>query len=361
MNNVFEKAKKNFGFGCMRMQMDGEQVDLQEFTKMVDAFMAAGFNYFDTAHVYINGQSETALRECLTSRYPRESYVLANKLSSSCFEKNEEILPLFQTQLDACGVEYFDFYLMHCMTQKSYPKYKECGAFETVRTLKEAGKVKHLAISFHDTPEYLDLILTEQPQIEAVQIQFNYLDWENPKVQSKGCYDVCRKHNKPMIIMEPVKGGKLVNLPEEARFELDQVGTGSDASFAIRFAASFDGVEMVLSGMGNVAMVNDNISYMGDFKPLSPAEFSAIEKVRQILIEKEKIACTACRYCCEVCPQQIPIPELFSAMNENSAFAYPDGSSKAADCLECGLCEDACPQHLPIRELLKKAAEKFDR
>ena len=360
MENVFAKAKKNFGFGCMRMQMDGEQVDLKEFTLMVDAFMAAGFNYFDTAHVYINGQSETALRECLTSRYPRESYVLANKLSSSCFEKNEYILPLFETQLEACGVEYFDFYLMHCQTSKSYPKFKECGAYETVQQLKAAGKVKHLAISFHDTPEYLDMILTEQPQIEAVQIQFNYLDWENPKVESRRCYEVCRKHNKPVIIMEPVKGGKLVNLPEDARTVLDSVGSGSDASFAIRFAASFEGVKMVLSGMGNMAMVNDNISYMQDFQPLSPAEFTAVEKVRQILIEREKIQCTACRYCCEVCPQQIPIPELFCAMNDSAAFAYPAESSKASDCLECGLCEDACPQHLPIRDLLKKAATKYD-
>ena len=361
MENIFENVKKNFGFGCMRMQMDGENVDLNEFTKMVDAFMNAGFNYFDTAHVYINGQSETALRTCLTSRYPRESYVLANKLSSSCFESNEEILPLFQTQLQACGVDYFDFYLMHCQTSKSYPKFKACGAYETAQKLKADGKVKHLAISFHDTPEYLDMILTEQPAIEAVQIQFNYLDWENPKVQSRRCYEVCRKHNKPMIIMEPVKGGKLVNLPDDARAVLDEVGNGSDASFAIRFAASFEGVKMVLSGMGNMAMVNDNISYMQDFQPLSPAEFSAIEKVRQILIERDKIACTACRYCCEVCPQQIPIPELFIAMNENTAFTYAADSSKASQCLECGLCEDACPQHLQIRELLKKAAAKFDK
>lgn len=360
MANPFADVKKNFGFGCMRMQMDGDKVDLAEFTKMVDAFMAAGFNYFDTAHVYLDGQSETALRHSLTSRYPRESYVLANKLSSSCFEKKEDILPLFQQQLNACGVEYFDFYLMHCQTRKSYPKYKECDAYAVVEELRKQGKVRHLAISFHDSAEYLDYILTEQPQIEAVQIQFNYLDFENPKVESRKCYEVCRKHGKPVIVMEPVKGGKLVNLPEQARSILDAIGNGSDASFAIRFAASFEGVEMVLSGMGNMAMVNDNISYMQDFKPLSTCEFVAVERVRHILLELEKISCTACRYCCEVCPQQIPIPGLFKAMNENTAFPYPDNTQKAGSCLQCGKCEDACPQHLPIRQLLKKAAEKFD-
>lgn len=357
---AFERVEKNLGFGCMRMQMDGELVDRQEFTKMVDTFMQAGFNYFDTAHVYLAGDSERALKDCLTSRYPRESYVLANKLSFSCFEKQEDILPLFQSQLDACGVEYFDFYLMHCQTQKSYPKFKDCRAYETVLQLRAEGKIKHLAISFHDSPKYLDFILTEQPEIEAVQIQFNYLDWENPKVQSRRCYEVCRKHGKPVLVMEPVKGGKLVNLPDKAKAVLAQLNAGSEASYAIRFAASFEGVFMVLSGMGNVGMVQDNISYMQDFKPLTNAELEAVAQVRHILTQEEQIPCTACRYCCEVCPQQIPIPELFASMNQRERFQYDEGTNIAGICLGCGKCEDACPQHLEIRHLLQIAANKFD-
>ncbi|MBE6794459.1 MAG: 4Fe-4S dicluster domain-containing protein [Ruminococcaceae bacterium] len=363
-------AKKNFGFGCMRMQMVGDEVDHSEFTKMIDAFMDAGFNYFDTAHVYINGKSETALKKCLTSRYPRESYVLTNKLSPSNFNSNEEIRPLLDLQLEACGVEYFDFWLMHAMNTELFDKYKKCRAFETVLELKEEGKIRHLGISFHDKAEVLRQILTEYPQIEAVQIQFNYADFEDENIESRKCYEVCREFNKPIIVMEPVKGGALVNLPHKADEILRNLKGGSNASYAIRFAAGFEGVFMVLSGMGNMSMMEDNLSFMTDFSPLNSEEKSAISKVCEILKNQDTIPCTDCKYCIEGCPANIPIPHIFKVYNGKKQLKENSTSSdylkavgdkgKASDCILCGMCEAACPQHLKIRELLKEAAEEFE-
>lgn len=363
-------AKKNFGFGCMRMQMVGDEVDHAEFTRMVDAFMDAGFNYFDTAHVYINGKSETALKACLTSRYPRESYILTNKLSPSNFNSNEEIRPLLDLQLEACGVEYFDFWLMHAMNTELFEKYKRCRAFETALELKAEGKIKHLGISFHDKAEVLRQILTEYPQIEAVQIQFNYADFEDENIESRKCYEVCREFDKPIIVMEPVKGGALVNLPKEADDVLKGLNGGSNASYAIRFAAGFEGVFMVLSGMGNMAMMQDNLSFMTDFTPLDQKELEAVNKVCDILKKQDTIPCTACRYCVEGCPMNIPIPEVFAVFNgkkqlkENSSKADYDkitrDTGKASDCIECAACESACPQHLEITKLLKSVKAEFE-
>ena len=353
---MFEKVKKNFGFGCMRLPLVGEEVDHAHFCKMVDHFLERGFNYFDTAHGYLNGKSETALRACLTSRHPRESYVLTNKLSGWHFEKEEEIRPLFQSQLEACGVEYFDFYLMHAQSQNNYDKYIQCRAYEIAQELKAEGKVRHVGISFHDSAEFLDKILTEHPEVEVVQIQFNYADMENPKVQSRACLEVCRKHGKPVIVMEPVKGGRLVNLPVAARQILEELKGGSVASYAIRFAAGFEGMMMVLSGMGDLDMVKDNCGYMVDFQPLSETERAAVEKVAAILADKELIACTGCRYCVDGCPAAIDIPAWFAAANERKLYGR-EVKVRGADpmsCLQCGQCEDSCPQKLPIRELLEK-------
>ncbi len=208
---------RNFGFGCMRLPMNGDEVDYKEFSQMVDTFLEEGFHYFDTAHGYLDGKSETALRECLTKRYPRERYLLTNKLTTNFFNKEEEIRPFFESQLKACGVDYFDYYLMHAQNAEVYKKYKNCRAYEAAQELKAEGRVRHVGISFHDKAEVLDMILTEHPEIEAVQIQFNYVDYEDAGIQSRLCYEVCRKHNKPVIVMEPVKGGNLVNLPEEAK------------------------------------------------------------------------------------------------------------------------------------------------
>lgn len=229
---------KKLGFGCMRLPMmggaDGE-VDKREFCRMVDTFLAEGFCYFDTAHGYLNGKSETALRECLTARYPRESYILTDKLTSFFFEKEDDILPLFEQQLEKTGVSYFDYYLLHALNGAYYEKFTRCNAFEIVKQLKEQGRVKHIGISFHDKPALLDRVLDEHPEIEVVQIQFNYADYENPSIESRAVYEVCRRHQKPVIVMEPVKGGGLIQLPEEAKAVLDGVGTGSYASYAVRY------------------------------------------------------------------------------------------------------------------------------
>ncbi len=369
--NTFTEAKKNFGFGCMRLPMKDGEVDKAQFDKMVDAFIDAGFNYFDTAHGYLGGKSELGLKASLTSRYPREAYILTNKLSSNHFEKEEDIRPLFQSQLEACGVDYFDFYLMHAQNKTNFEQYKTCRAYETALELKKEGKIRHLGISFHDSAEVLDMILSTYPEIEIVQIQFNYIDFEDEGVQSRKCYEVCRKHKKPVIVMEPVKGGSLVSLPEAAGAILDELNGGSHASYAIRFAASFEGVEMVLSGMGNMEMVEDNISYMKDFKPLTDKEKEAISKVVELVRSQPLIPCTDCKYCTERCPMNIQIPSIFAAKNRktklnlwHAEYSYKkatENGGKAYECIKCGACEAACPQKLPIRELLEKISEEFDK
>lgn len=363
MNPFFPEIKKNFGFGYMRLPMNGDKVDIPQTTQMVDTFLARGFNYFDTAHGYIGGQSETALRECLTSRYPRDRYVLTNKLSGNFFKTTEEIRPLFELQLKQCGVTYFDFYLMHALNAKGHKEYQRLHCYEIAQELKAEGKIRHVGISFHDTADVLDQILTDQPEIEVVQIQYNYVDYENPKVQSRKCYEVCRKHGKPVIVMEPVKGGSLVNLPEDAKALMTG---GSPASYAIRFAASPEGMMMVLSGMSDMAQMEDNLSYMQDFQPLNEAELEIIDQVRMKYQEMRRIPCTGCRYCVDGCPAGILIPDLFNCLNQlrqnqgNPEKDYEKMENKASACLGCGQCEAICPQELHIRDLLKTVADEFE-
>lgn len=364
--------KKNFGFGCMRLPMNNEEVDTVRFSEMVDTFLASGFNYFDTAHGYLNGKSETALRESLTSRYPRDRYILTNKLTKSFFAKQADIRPFFERQLAACGVDYFDFYLMHSQNAEYFKFFKNCHAYETALELKTEGKIRHFGISFHDRASVLEQILTEYPQIEAVQIQFNYLDYEDPAVEGRKCYEVCRQFEKPVIVMEPVKGGNLANLPPDAKAVLDDLQGGSPASYAIRFAAGFDGIMMVLSGMSSLGQMLDNLSFMKDFRPLSPKELAAVGRVCEIFKTKNMIPCTACRYCVDDCPKNISIPGLFACMNAkkifndwNADFYYKNvhtiHNGKASDCIQCGKCEKSCPQHLKIRKLLIQVADEFEK
>ncbi|MBR0235353.1 MAG: aldo/keto reductase [Clostridia bacterium] len=372
MNKFFSEAKRNFGFGCMRLPMRDGEVDKEEFSKMVDAFIDAGFNYFDTAHGYLGGKSETAIRDCLSSRHDRSEFLLTNKLSSNFFEKTEDIRPLFESQLRACGVDYFDFYLMHAQDSIKYEKYTRLHAYETAYKFKEEGLIRHFGLSFHDKADLLDRILTEHPEVEVVQIQFNYIDYDDAAVQSRLCYDVCVKHNKPVIVMEPVKGGSLVNLPDGAKKILDDLGGGSPASYAIRFAASFDNIFMVLSGMGNMDMMNENVGFMKDFVPLDDRELDALSRVREEMGRLHLIPCTACRYCMEKCPLGISIPDLFACMNAKTAFSgwnadyyyenvHTSAGRRASDCLKCGACESICPQHLEIRDLLEKVAATFEK
>lgn len=375
-NRFFPEVKRNFGFGCMRFPMLGEDVDIAQVKEMTDLFMESGFNYFDTAHGYISKKSEPALKAALTSRYPREAYTLTDKLSDGFFETEADIVPFFESQLEILGVDYLDFYLMHAQNASNFEKYKRCRAYETAFELKKQGKIRHVGISFHDTADVLDQILTEYPQIEVVQIQLNYLDWEDPSVQSRLCYEVCVKHKKPVIVMEPVKGGSLVNLNEKAQSvfdELRQAGGGnSNAGYALRYAAGFENIFMVISGMSDLEQMRDNISFMKDFQPLNAREKEAVQKVCDIFASLDLIPCTGCHYCTDGCPMEIKIPEIFSCLNKKTQFGswnqnyyynnvLTQNAGKASDCIGCGQCEDICPQKLKVTELLAKAAAEFEK
>lgn len=361
---------KRFGFGAMRLPMVNGEVDKEQFNAMIDEFLAAGFTYFDTAHGYLDGKSETAIRDCLAARYPRESFVLANKLSAGFFKTREDVLPLFAEQLRCCGVDYFDYYLIHAMSGERYDLYRDCGAFEIIPQLKREGRVRHFGMSFHDKAEVLDRILTEQPELEFVQLQFNYLDYEDPVVESRKCYEVCVKHGKRVSVMEPVKGGALAELPADAGAILDALGGGSHASYALRFAEGFENVYMVLSGMSSIEQMRDNLATMSDFRPLDATELAAVRKVAETLRGKGAIPCTACRYCTSGCPMGIDIPSFFSCYNSKVMFGRPQSSERYAelikngtgpnDCMACGHCEEVCPQHLRVRSLLRDVAEEFD-
>lgn len=371
MEKFFDGVNKNFGFGCMRLPMKEDAVDIEQTKQMVDEFIAHGFNYFDTAHGYISERSEPTLRECLTSRYPRESYILTNKLSDSYFRSQQDIRPMFETQLRCCGVDYFDFYLMHAQSRRNYDQYANCRAYETALQLKAEGKVRYVGLSFHDTADMLDRILTDHPYVDVVQLQLNYLDWEDPSVQSRANYEVCVKHGKPVIVMEPIKGGHLINLPESARKVVESLNV-SPANLALRFAASQPNVFMVLSGMSNIQQMRENISFMKNFQPLSERESVVAHTVAGLIHGENIIPCTACRYCVDGCPKKISIPDLFACLNSKRHFndwnadlyynnVYTKNHGKASDCIKCGRCEKTCPQGLKVRELLQEVSKEFER
>ena len=368
--------KGRFGFGAMRLPMVGSEPDFELCNQMFDRFLGAGLNYFDTAHVYLGGKSEIALRESLVRRHPRESFFLVDKLTHGTFKDPASIREVLAVELEACGVDYFDLLLAHAVNRAHYELYTRQGVFETARELVAEGKARHFGISYHDGPELLDEILSAHPEIEVVQLQINYEDWESPSVQSRKVYEVATSHGVPVIVMEPCKGGQLVNLPEVAQAALDAAPNPeglSNAGFALRFCSTWPNVAMVLSGMGDMEQVEDNLRSMaGDPAPLCEEQLQALRNVREAFASLGMIPCTACHYCTDGCPRHIMIPELFGDLNAKRVFGgwnpgwYHDnvhtaeGHGRASDCIRCGRCERECPQGLPIRHLLEEVAAEFE-
>ena len=369
---------KKLGFGCMRLPKLSEaakDIDHAQVCQMVDTFIDNGFTYFDTAYMYHEGTSEMAVREDLVKRYDRDKFLLADKLPTMRLNEAADMQRIFDEQRQKCGVEYFDYYLLHNLNTRFYDTAVKLGAFEFIKNKKEQGGAKNIGFSFHAGADLLDEILTKYPIFDFVQLQINYLDWEHTGIQSRKCYEVARKHNLPIIVMEPVKGGTLANVPARAESIMKQhAPEASVASWAIRYAAGLEGVMTVLSGMSNYDQLCDNIGYMKDFKPLSDAEQEIIGRVRNILYESTIIPCTGCAYCTEGCPANIAINELFSMYNEGlksetkdistQKAAYDEhtkSSSKASDCIGCGQCETQCPQSLPVIDLLRAVAREFEK
>lgn len=360
------------GFGLMRLPMEGNNIDVEQTKKMVDRFLAEGFTYFDTAYVYTNGKSEEVAKEALVKRYPRESFQLATKMPVWMVKEYADYQKLFDIQLERTGAGYFDFYLLHALDKDRAVQMEEQGGWKFGLEMKEKGLIKHLGFSFHDKADVLEDILSKHPEAEFVQLQINYIDWNSDDVQSRECYEVARKYNTPVIIMEPVKGGSLAGMSPEVQNKFKKVNPElSVASWAVRYAASLEGVVTVLSGMSDTKQMEDNLSYMKDFIPLSDQEYKVIDEVVEELKKIPVIPCTACRYCVDDCPQKINIPGVFEAQNnlriyQNKSSAkghygwVTSGGGKASDCIACGACEGHCPQHISIIENLKEAAVLFD-
>ena len=364
---------KKLGFGLMRLPQKDGKIDVEQTKVMVDKFLDAGFTYFDTAWAYAG--SEDAIRQALVERYPRDKFQLATKNAAwiNC-KTREEAIAQFDTSLKQTGAGYFDFYLLHNLGESRTKAFDDFDMWSWIQEMKAEGKIKHIGFSFHSTPEELEEILNKHPEMEFVQLQINYADWENPAIKSRECYEVARKHGKPVIIMEPVKGGMLANPPEQVQKVFKEADpTASVASWAIKFAASLEGVITVLSGMSNIEQMEDNISYMKDFTKLSDKEEETINKAQEVLKSIPLIPCTTCNYCAKVCPMKIGISGSFTAMNyltlynDMAAAKHQEewlvgghGLKKASECIKCGRCEQACPQHIQIRKELEKVAEKLN-
>ena len=362
------------GFGMMRLPQKDEQIDIEHVCRMVDLYLEAGLNYFDTAYVYHGGHGEEAVKEALTKRYPREKFMVATKLPAWALKSEADRDRVFSEQMERTGLDFFDFYLLHSVEDGNIDIYERYNCFDWALQKKAEGKIRHMGFSFHGTPELLERVLDAHPEVEFVQIQLNYADWENPVVQSGRLYEILSGRNIPMIIMEPVKGGTLAALTPELEAKYKAVRPeASAASWALRFVASLPGIMTILSGMSAEEQMKDNIATFTHFEPLSESEKKLVEEVRSIMLDVPTIGCTSCRYCTDGCPMNISIPDVFRALNTLTLYQQDfrprafygglvsRGYGKAGDCIACGQCESVCPQHLPIIELMKDASEKFDK
>ncbi len=372
MERYLGESIPKLGFGLMRLPMKDEKIDVEQVKEMVDLFMDAGFRYFDTAYGYNNGESEMAAKAALVDRYPRDSFYLATKLPAWTAKTKEDAQQMFYTSLERTGAGYFDFYLLHNIGKGRLESFDNFEIWDFLAARKAEGLIKHLGFSMHATAEMLDEVLTAHPEMEFVQLQINYADWDSEGVQSRKCYEVARKHGKPVVIMEPVKGGTLADLPEQAAAPLLAADAeASLASWALRFAASLEGLVTVLSGMSNVAQMKDNIAMMKEFRPFTDEERAALEKTRAYLASIPTVPCTGCSYCTGGCPQEIPIPDIFTSYNQWKVYErlapakrfydfVTRKGAKASSCIECGQCESVCPQSIAIIDELKNAAKAFD-
>lgn len=362
---------KKLGFGLMRLPLkdtaDQRAIDMEQLCKMVDCYMEKGFSYFDTAYPYHGGASEAAFREAVVERYPRERFTITDKMPIMYTKRAEQYPEFFEEQLKRCGVDYFDYYFLHAIGQGNYSAVQSMDGFGFLQQKKAEGKIKHIGFSYHDNAVFLEQVLTEHPETELVQLQINYIDWEDKGIESRKCYEICCRHGVKVAVMEPLKGGVLVRLPQEAgKLLKDYHADMSLASWGIRFAASLENVMVVLSGMSNMEQLQDNISYMEEFVPLDLGEYAVLEKTVDAIRAKIEIPCTGCRYCVDGCPKHIAIPESFAFYNDMKMNGPGGGAivryvnlvrsnGRAGDCIDCGQCEAHCPQHLPIRDALKKS------
>ena len=372
MEKHFGENTPKLGFGLMRLPKKDGKIDIEQTKQMVDLFMEAGLTYFDTAYVYDSGESEKAAKTALVDRYPRERYTLCTKLCAWLGADGEESAKQqFYTSLERTGAGYFDYYLLHALQRGNYKLYDEYHLWDFVKEQKEKGLIRHYGFSFHADPALLEELLTDHPDVDFVQLQINYADWENPGVASRECWEIARRHGKSITVMEPVKGGALADPVSGVQKLLKSADPdASFASWAIRYAASLDGIITVLSGMSNLEQMKDNISYMKNFKPLTEAEQAVILRAQSVLSGDKSIPCTACHYCTDGCQMGIPIPEIFTVANRqrgNEAFRgrreytiATEGKGKASDCIECGQCENACPQQINVIDRLKACAEQFE-